>query len=65
MQVELIILLRNQGIQAAREVPYPMNPNWSLDALAQDNQGQYAIELKVESATNAGVQLLQSAQQDV
>ncbi|MBD2629256.1 hypothetical protein [Trichormus variabilis] len=65
MQVELIILLRNQRIQAAREVPYPMNPNLSLDALAQDNHGKYAIELKVESATNAGVQLLQSAQQDV
>ena len=66
MQVELIILLRQAGVQAAREVPYPApNQNLRLDALAQDNQGQYAIELKVESANNAGAAVLASAQQDI
>ena len=66
MQVELIILLRQSGIpgiQAAREVPYP-NQNLRLDALAQDPQGMYAIELKVESANNAGP-LIAAVQQDI
>ncbi|UTM60196.1 hypothetical protein L4174_019250 [Photobacterium sp. CCB-ST2H9] len=66
MQVELILLFRQGGIQATREVPYPPpNGNWHLDALAQDNDGRYAIELKVESANNSGAAVLASAQQDV
>ena len=66
MQVELITLFRRAGVQAAREVPYPPpNENLRLDALAQDNQGRYAIELKVESANNAGAAVLASAQQDI
>lgn len=66
MQVELILLFRQAGIQAAREVPYPPpNVNWRLDALAQDNDGRYAIELKVESANNAGAAVLASTQQDM
>jgi len=66
MQVELVILFRQAGIQAAREVAYP-NPhqNLHMDALAQDNQGQYVIELKVESANNAGTAVLNAAQQDI
>jgi hypothetical protein len=65
MQVELIILFRRLGIRAARELPYPADSKLRLDVLAQDNGGQYAIELKVESATNAGTALLSSVQQDI
>ncbi len=55
MQVELVLILRAAGVQAAREVPYPPpNERLSLDVLAQDNDGRYAIELKVESANNSG-----------
>ncbi len=65
-QVELIVLLRSSGINAAREVPYPAPyANLSLDIIAQDAFGQYAIELKVESATNAGAAILAAAQQDM
>lgn len=53
MQVELILMLRQNQLQAAREVPYPGTNNY-LDAMAADSQGSYAIELKVESATNSG-----------
>jgi hypothetical protein len=66
MQVELVILLRQAGLQVAREVPYPApNQNWRLDALVQDNLGRYAIELKVESANNAGAAVLPSIQHDI
>lgn len=66
MQVELVVLLLQAGLQAARELPYPPpNSTWRLDIGAQDSQGQYAIELKVESATNAGAALLNSVQQDI
>jgi len=55
MQVELVLILRAAGLQAAREVPYPPpNGQLLLDVIAQDNAGGYAIELKVESAHNAG-----------
>ncbi len=66
MQIELISLLRRAGIQTAREVPYP-EPCQSLrlDVLARDPQGLYAIELKVESATNAGAAVLIDARQDI
>lgn len=66
MQVELVVLLLQAGLQAARELPYPPpNSTWRLDIGAQDSQGQYAIELKVESATDAGAALLNSVQQDI
>jgi len=66
MQVELVLLLRQAGIQAAREVAYPVpNQNLSLDVIAQDKQGRYAIELKVESANNAGAAVLSAARQDM
>jgi hypothetical protein len=65
MQVELTILLRANNIQAAREVPYPPpNGNLTLDVIAQDNAGIYAIELKVESATNAGAAIINAINQD-
>jgi hypothetical protein len=65
MQVELAILLRVNNIQAAREVPYPPpNDNLKLDILAQDNAGIYAIEMKVESATNAGAAIINAINQD-
>jgi hypothetical protein len=65
MQVELILLLRAVGVHAAREVPYPPpHQNWSLDAIAQDNSGIYAMEMKVESATNAGAAIINGINQD-
>lgn len=65
-QVEMVVLLRQQNIQAVREVAYPPpNQTQSLDILAQDSAGRYAIELKVESATNAGAALLTAAKQDM
>lgn len=66
MQVELCILIRQSGRQAAREVPYPPpNQAQRLDTLAQDGQGQYAIELKVESAHNAGANIMNGVHQDI
>jgi len=66
MQVQLINLLQQAGAQAAREVPYPPpHDNLRLDVFAQDDQGRYAIELKVESADNAGAAVLASARQDI
>jgi len=65
MQVELILILRAAGLQAAREVPYPPpNQAQRLDALARDNAGTYAIELKVESATSAGAQIINGINAD-
>ena len=65
MQVELVLILRAAGVQAAREVPYPPpNERLSLDVLAQDNDGRYAIELKVESANNSGRAIINGINQD-
>jgi len=59
MQVELWMILFNQKLQVARETPYPA-PYGALhtDLFARDNAGQYVIELKVESATNAAITLM-------
>ena len=54
MQVEFVLIMRGAGLQAAREVPYPSPSRETLDLLARDAQGSYAIELKVESANNSG-----------
>ncbi len=65
-QVQLTLWLRAANAQAAREVPYPPpNGGLSLDILAQDYLGQYAIELKVESATNAGAQIINGINADI
>jgi hypothetical protein len=66
MQVELAVVLRERGLQVAREVPYdpPALPRRILDALASDAAGRYAIELKVESATNAGAAVMQGVLAD-
>lgn len=65
MQVELVLILRAARLQAAREVPYPPpNQAQRLDCIAQDNQGRYAIELKVESAVNAGAQIINAINAD-
>jgi len=53
MQVELLMLLQAQRVQCAREVPYPSSAQ-KADILASHNGVNYVIELKVESATNAG-----------
>jgi hypothetical protein len=65
MQVELVVILRAAGVQAAREVQYPPpNQQLFLDVAAQDNAGRYAIELKVESANNAGAAILNGVNAD-
>lgn len=65
MQVELVLILRAGGLQAAREVPYPPpNANLSLDVISQDQAGVYAIELKVESANNAGAAIINGINTD-
>lgn len=65
MQVELVLILRQANIQAAREVSYPPpHQNLRLDCIAQDNQGRYAIEMKVESANNAGAQIVNALNAD-
>jgi hypothetical protein len=65
MQVELVLILRAANVQAAREVPYPPpNQQLTLDVIAQDAVGRYAIELKVESATNAGGAIIGSINAD-
>jgi len=67
MQVELNLLLRQVGgLQVVRETPYP-DPfgAMKLDIGVQDNSGKYAIELKIESANNAGAAVLISIQQDI
>lgn len=64
-QVELSILFRKANLQAARELPYPApNAKWSLDTAIQDSDGLHAIELKVESATNAGKAVVTAMQLD-
>lgn len=65
MQVELVLILRQSGRQAARELPYPPPyQNLRLDCGAQDNQGMYAIEMKVESANNAGAAIVNALNAD-
>jgi hypothetical protein len=56
MQTEMGVLFVSQGMQAARELPYPPpHANLSLDLLVSQKTGEsVAIELKAESATNAG-----------
>lgn len=57
MQVELTIIFMRNQLQVARELKYPDSNNY-LDARVADSQGAYAIELKVESATNSGSAIL-------
>ncbi len=55
MQVELILILRAKNIYGAREVPYPSpHSGMRLDAILRDQNENYAIEMKVESANNSG-----------
>ena len=66
MQVECVVQLRSNGIQVAREVRYPFPCDGQcLDLLAQDEAGQYAIELEVESINTAGTELLEVAKQNM
>jgi hypothetical protein len=66
MQVELAILLMSNGVQCAREAPYvPATfPATHLDCLAWDGQTRFPIEMKVESATNAGRALIAAVLKD-
>jgi len=65
-QVEFLILLRAARLGVAREVPYPEpNETRRLDVLASQGVKSYAIEVKVESATNAGDKLLAKARKDI
>jgi hypothetical protein len=67
MQVELAVLFRDAGFQVAREVPYPPPvDSLRLDLLAQDPGGsRYAIEMKVESATNSGLTIVAGLENDL
>ncbi|CAI8840896.1 DUF4143 domain-containing protein [Pseudomonas chlororaphis] len=65
-QVEFLMLLRAAHLGVAREVPYPPpNQALHLDVLARHNVESYAIEVKVESATNAGNKLLAETRKDI
>lgn len=64
MQVEFAIECRRRDWQVAREIPYG-NSGYVLDFLLRDQQGGYAVEMKVESATNAGVAVLPAFKRDV
>ena len=67
MQVALTLHLINKGgFQASREVPYLNNRSLKLDILLHDKLGnKCAIELKVESATNAGEKVISNIKKDV
>lgn len=67
MQVELALLFRETGFQVAREVRYPPPvDSLRLDLLVQDPIGsRYAIEMKVESATNSGAGIIASLENDL
>lgn len=68
MQVELALLFRETGFQAAREVPYPPPvDSLRLDLLVQDpgDGSRYAIEMKVESATNSGLTIIAGLENDL
>ncbi len=55
MQVEFAIIVRKTGLGVARELPYPPpNQSQKVDCAIRDGEKIIAIELKVESATNAG-----------
>ncbi|WIE47524.1 hypothetical protein [Pseudomonas sp. GM17] len=65
-QVEFLLLLRAAHLSTAREIPYPPpNQALHLDLLAQQGVESYAIEVKVESATNAGNKLLAETCKDI
>ncbi|MBT2374187.1 hypothetical protein [Pseudomonas fluorescens] len=65
-QVEFLMLLRAANLGVAREVPYPPpNQALHLDVLVGQNVERYAIEVKVESATNAGNKLMAETRKDI
>lgn len=65
MQVEFVLMCRDRQWQVAREVPYPQG-NQVLDFLVSAAFGERtAVELKVESANNAGRAALRLFQNDV
>lgn len=65
MQVELYLLLVANGLSAARELPYPPpHATRRLDIRCTDTAGSYAIELKAESATNAGAAIMAGVASD-
>ena len=58
LQVQLLLWLRQNNIFGAREIAYPPpNNRWRLDLITQDPSGAYAMELKVQSANDATVDL--------
>lgn len=58
LQVQLLLWLRQANVFGAREIAYPPpNPRWHLDLIAQDAGVTYAMELKVQSANDATVDL--------
>jgi hypothetical protein len=67
MQVELALLFRDVGFEVAREVPYPPPvDSLRLDLLVKDpGSSRYAIEMKVESATNSGLTIIAGLENDL
>ena len=67
LQVELQILFRQtKGVSVGREIPFPAPyASQSLDFLLGVGAASFAIELKVESATNAGNALMTSLATDI
>ena len=65
MQVEFFILSMAKAWSVARELPYPAPSAQKLDFGLQDNKVNFAVELKVESATTAGAGFLPSFRADL
>lgn len=66
LQVEFVIECRARNWQVARELSYPGPSNYILDFLVAEPGGaRFPIELKVESATNAGAAVITGFQNDV
>lgn len=66
MQVAFTIQCRDRNWQVARELSYPGPSNYILDFLVAEPGGaRFPIELKVESATNAGTAVMTGFQNDV
>jgi hypothetical protein len=65
MQVEFVLLCRANEWSVAREVPYGNGTKLILDFLLGRWQQRYAVELKVESARNAGKGVLLEFVKDV
>jgi hypothetical protein len=66
IQVELALALRAMEFDIAREVQYPNETANYVDMIATDRRRKsHAIEIKVESATNSGRELIAGIRNDI